>query len=172
MYRLPSCVVMQPDRLAVYGVFGLVVLVAAATGPHVGMLSIPPGGLGGADDAGTGFATVAVVSAPENGSLDAETYGDVHYLRVPDAAVEVSRVEGAPLLTLSLDVPALGYQRSSVYTIGERGPDTRSYGVSRSAIESDRIDKQVYDGSLRVVLQDDRGRTVVYEGPITVRVTE
>lgn len=163
---------MQPDRLAVYGVFVLVVLVAVATGPHVGVLSIPPGGLGGSDDPGTGFAAVSVVSAPETGSLAGETYGDVHYLRIPEATVAVSRVQGAPLLTLSLDVPELGYQRSSVYTIGERGPDTRSYGVSRSAIESDRIDQPVYDGRLRIVLKDDRGRTVVYEGPITVRVTE
>lgn len=163
---------MQPDRQTVYTVSGFVVLVAVLTGPHVGLLSVPPGGLGGSDDPGTGFATVSVVSTPENASLDAETYGDVHYLRVPDANVEMSRVEGAPLLTLSLDVPALGYQRSSVYTIGERGRDTRSYGVSRSAIESDRIDQRVYEGSLRIVLQDDRGRTVVYEGPITIRVTE
>lgn len=163
---------MQPGRLTVYAVAGFVALVALLTGPHVGVLGIPEGGLGGAVDPGTGTASVEVLSGPEVATLEPETYGDVHYLRIPDATVDVSSVSGAPLLTLSLDIPELGFQRSTVFTIARGGQRTRSYGVSRVAIESNRIDRRTYEGQLRIVLQDDRGRTVLYEEPITIRVTE
>lgn len=163
---------MQPDRLTVLSVAGFVTLAALATGPQLGLLSIPPGDFGGQADPGTGSAVLTVVSAPDTATLSADQYGEVHYLRVPETSVSASGVTGAPLLTMSVSIGALGFQRSSVYEVADRGPTTRNYAVERVAIESDRIEREVYQGTLRIALQDDRGRTVLYEEPIPVQVTE
>lgn len=161
---------MRPDRLAVFSTVCLLVLVTLATGPQLGLLSVPEGGLGGADDPGTGSADLEVVSAPERATLEADEFGDVHHLTVPETTVAVSNVTGAPLLTLSVDLPDLGYRRSSVFAIPSRQGPTQSYAVERAALESDRLDRDAYEGILRIVLRDDAGRTVVYEEPITVEV--
>lgn len=161
---------MQPDRLAVFSVVGLVTFVTVATGPHLALLSIPEGGLGGGATPGSGSANLTVLSAPDSATLEAEEYGEVHYLRVPETTVAVSAVTGAPLLTLSIDIPALGFRRSSVFTVGKTGGQTRTFGVERVAIESDRLDQSTYEGTLLIVLRNDDGRTVLYEDDVTVEV--
>lgn len=161
---------MRPDRLAVFSTLGLVVLVVVATGPQLALVPVPESGLGGAADPGTGTADLEVLSAPDRATLEADEFGDVHYLTVPEATVAVSNVTGAPLLTASVDLPALGYRRSSLFAIQGRQGAARNYGVERAALDSDRLDRDAYDGTLRIVLRDDDGRTVVYEEPITVEV--
>lgn len=160
---------MHPDRLAVFSAAGLLVLVGVATGPQLALISIPEGGLGAGPDPGSGSADLEVISAPERAAFEADEYGDVHFLNVPDTTVAVSNVTGAPLLTLSLEIPALGFQRSSLFTVdGSR--HTGTYGIERVAVDSGRLDQDVYDGIFRMVLRDDDGRTVVYEHRITVEV--
>lgn len=162
---------MTVDRLIALFVAGFVVLVAVATSPYVGLVSIPEGGLGGGGVPGTGSADIAVVSAPDRATLQADRFSEVHTLRVPAAELSVSAVTGEPLLTMSVEIPSLGYQRSSLYAIADQAETNRSFHVERSTIDSSAIDRESYPGTLRIVLRDGDGRTVVYEDRISIRVT-
>lgn len=162
---------MQPDRLAVVSVAGLVVLLAVATGPQVGLLSIPEGGFGADAAPGEGTARLEVVSPPERATLVPADYADLHYIQITDPEVAVLAVSGAPLLTVTVAIPSLGYSRSSVFTIAEQGSEIRSYGIEGGAIASGRLDRDTYDGTVRLVLRDDAGETVLYEDRIAVEVT-
>lgn len=163
---------MHRDDLAVYSVAGLVVILTLATGPHLSLLSIPEGGFGSGSAIGNGHAQLAVIDPPDRATLEPADYADTHHLRVPETSVSVSNVEGAPLLTVSIDIDELGYSRSSVFTLREQSSGTRSYGIEDGSIDSDRIHEDTYEGTLRFVLRDDDGRSVLSESPITIEVTE
>lgn len=160
------------DRLVAYSVGGLIVVLALATGPFVGLVPIPEGGFGAEATPGEGSASVHVRSAPDTATLSAARYGDVHYLSVPDVSASVTGVSGKPLVTTSISIPAMGLQRSSVFTLRDNGASERSFTVDRSSIDSARVDRSEYRGSLRIVLRESAGKTVVYDEPITIRVRE
>lgn len=162
---------MQPDRVGVMATAAIVVVLALATGPLVGVLAVPKGGLGGGATPGSGSADVAVVSAPDGAVLEAGEYGELHYLTVPATTVSVSNVSGAPLLTASLDIDEIGWSRSSVFRLSPSNDGTRTYRLEGGSVESADLDRGSYDGRLRFVLRDDDGRTVIYDEPIVVEVT-
>lgn len=140
---------------------------AAATGPAVGLLDVPdpaPAALG------TGDASVEVVSVPETARLEAGTYTDVHELLVPPVVADVSALSGAPTLTASVDLPRLGFTRSSVYILRSTGRQT--VRVRPTTFDAERIRNDSYPGRLRVVLRDGAGERVLVDRPIRVEVVE
>lgn len=163
---------MHCDDLAVYSVVGLVVILMLATGPHLPLLSIPEGGFGSDGAIGEGHAQLDVIDPPDQATLEPADYADTHHLRVPETSATISNVEGTPLLTVSINIDDLGYSRSSVFTLREHTIGTRSYGIEDGSIESDRLHEHTYEGTIRFVLRDDNGRSVLFESPITIEVTE
>lgn len=162
---------MRTDRVAAFGTAATIVLLVLATGPQVGLLSIPEEGLAGGPAPGSGSATVSVIDAPDRAELAAGRYGDVHYLSVPPTTVRTSNVTGAPLLTASIEVEALGFSRSSVYTLQPEGPATRTVSIERAALEAATVDEATYDGRLRLVVRDDSGSETIYDEPVAVEVS-
>lgn len=162
---------MNPDRLAVLGTAVGIVVLTLATGPHVGLLTVPEGGFGAGETPGSGHADVTVVSVPDRGELAAGEYGDVHYLTVPDPTVRVSNVSGGPYVTLSVEVDGIWVSRTTVHTLrpGYAGP--RNLSLGRAAIEEVSVQNETLDGHLRITLYDDRGSTTVHEEQIVVEVT-
>jgi hypothetical protein len=145
---------------------GVIFLVTLATGP-LGPLSIPEGGL---EDPGTGAATVSVESAPASATLTAGDYTDVHYLEAPPVVLSVSDVRASPLLTMSLDLDELGYSHSSTFLLSSGMSGPKSFQISRSSLDSDRIAADTYNGTLRIVLRDDSGKRTVLDRNVTVEV--
>lgn len=164
---------MRLDRAAAYGCAAVIVLLALTTGPHVGLYSVPAGGMGGNGPAlGSGSADVTVLEAPERAELEAGEYGDVHYLSVPPVSVRTANVTGAPLLTASIGVDDLGFSRSSVFTLQPGDRQTREITTDRVALENETIERSTYDAHLQLVVRDDEGKRTVYDEPIVVEVVE
>lgn len=158
---------MRPLRSPTRIVAVALVCFAAATGPAVGLVAVPdpaPAALG------TGDATVEVVSAPDTASLEAGTYSDVYELAVPAVVVQVSAVSGTPTLTASVDLPRLGFSRSSVYAVRSTG--RRAIPVRPTTLDAARIRNDSYAGRLRVVLRGDAGETILVERAIRIEVEE
>jgi hypothetical protein len=161
---------MERSRAAVYATAAVIVLVTVASGPLVGAVTVPEGGVSGPAP-GTGSATVSVVSMPDRATLEPGQYGtDVYYLEVPDAAVDVSAVTGQPVLTYSLSVPELK-SRSSVFFLrpGEQGRTELS--MDRLSFDPGAVDRERYTGQLRLVLRGSGGETTLYREPVVIEVT-
>lgn len=159
---------METDRSLVVLTAAVVAALTLATGPTLGVLDVPdpsPEGLG------SGSATVTIQSTPERATLEAGQYTDVHYLDVPQTTATVAEVTGSPILTLSLDVPELGFSRSSVYVLTPDMSGEHAFAVEEASIDSARVENETYDGTLQVVLRDGSGRTDLVEEPVTVEVS-
>jgi len=162
---------MDAARGTVFAVAGVIVLVAVATGP-VGLVSVPDERFGGGPP-GTGNATVTVVSSPGQPTLEAGRQGgDVYYLRVPDAKVEVADIRGNPILEYSIDIESLTYARSSVHFLGESGTGTRSVSFQSDTFEADRLDRGTYRAELAVVVRANGTERTVYNETTAVEVQE
>ncbi|WP_340100243.1 hypothetical protein [Salinibaculum salinum] len=160
---------MDRGALVVSIVTAIILLATAATGTP--LWTVPEAG---ADQAplGQGSASVSVVSMPDTATLDpGRQGGDVYYLRVPDATVDVSQLRGNPILTYSIDIDGLGYSTSSVNALANTGEGQTSLSISDVALEEDRLTQDRYEGELRLVLRGDGEETVVYSEPITIEVT-
>jgi hypothetical protein len=160
---------MTPGRTVVLAAVSLILLVTAATGTP--LWTVPEMGANQAP-LGQGTASVSVVSMPDTATLDpGRQGGDVYYLRVPDATVEISQLRGNPILTYSIDIDGLGYSTSSVNALATTGEGQASLSISDVALEGDRLTQDRYEGELRLVLRGDGDEQVVYSEPITVEVT-
>jgi hypothetical protein len=162
---------MERSRVAVYATVAVIVAVTVASGPLVGAVTVPEGGVSGPAP-GTGNATVSVVSMPDRVTLEPGAYDtDVYYLEVPDAVVDVSAVTGKPVLTYSLSVPELK-SRSSVFFLqpGEQGRTELS--MDRLSFDPAAVDREQYTGELRLVLRGSGGKLTLYSEPVVVEVAE
>jgi hypothetical protein len=146
-----------------------ILLGAAATGPVVGLVDVPDPG---PDELGTGQADLEIRSVPERATLSSGTYTDVHRLDVPPIRARLDSVSGTPAVTASLDVDELGFSRSSVFALDGGSTGDRSFRISRTSIESHRVQNDSYRGRLRLVLRDSRGSTVLVDEAIRIVVTE
>ncbi|MHB9285731.1 hypothetical protein ACKVMT_01665 [Halobacteriales archaeon Cl-PHB] len=163
---------MDAGRLAVLGVVTVVLVVTVATGPLVGAVDVPKQGLGANADIGSGNATLSVAEAPSEGTLATGQYDDLRYLTIPDATVEIADVEGAPILTYTVDIEAIGYSRSSVYVITKRSEGTLALELQRDDVERSRLENDSYEARLQILLRTDGTERVVYEDMIPVGVEE
>ncbi len=160
---------MEWSRVAVYATVAVIVVVSVASGPLVGAVTVPEGGVSGPDP-GTGNATVSVVSVPDRVTLEPGAYDtDVYYLEVPDAVVDVSAATGKPVLTYSLSVPELR-SRSSVFFLqpGERG--RQKLPMERLSVDPAAVDQERYAGELRLVLRGSGKEVTLYSEPVVVEV--
>ena len=162
---------MDVDRGAVFAVTAVVLLVTVSTGP-LGPLDVSTQRFGG-EAPGTGNVTVTSVSIAGQPTLEpGRQGGDVYYLRVPDAEVEIPDLTGNPSLTYSLDIEAFAYSRSSVHFLGPAGPGTRGISLARDTFEADRIDRDAYPARLELVLRGNDTERTVYNETTTVEVLE
>jgi hypothetical protein len=161
---------MNPGRAVVFTAVGVIVLVTAASGTP--LWSVPEKGAGQAP-LGDGTASVSVVSTPEQATLEpGRQGGDVYYLRVPDTEIEVSQLRGNPLVSYSIDIDELGYSRSSVTSLGTVGEGGARLSLSEDALDGTRLERQEYEGQLRLVLRGNDEEQVLYDQPITIEVQQ
>lgn len=145
-----------------------IILVTLATGP-IGLLSIEPAD-SGFEGIGSGNATVTVLSTPDEVTIrESGTGQDVYYLEVPPARVEVSDLNGNPLLTYSLSIEEMGYTVDSLNPLGELGEGTHEITIDRRAFEAHEIDRDQYQGTLELVLRGD-AETVEFTQNVTIEV--
>ena len=159
---------MSYGRATVLAALGVILLVTAASGTP--LWTVPAQGSGQAP-LGSGSASVSVVSAPENATLDpGRQGGDVYYLNVPDSDVQISQLRGNPLLTYSIDIDQLGYSRSSVTGLATVGEGRASLSLSQDTLTAGQLEQDQYNATLRIVLRGNGEEQVLYDQPVTVEV--
>ncbi|MEF8886080.1 MAG: hypothetical protein V5A44_13300 [Haloarculaceae archaeon] len=159
------------DRSGVFvaAVVAVIVTVAVVSGPAVGLVDLTTRPLEGV---GQGSATVDDVEAPETARFDRGLAADSYVLTVPDARVHVAAIEGRPLVSYELSIPAMGYSRTTTHFL--RADDTGWVALSleSNTFPPGRIDQSSYEGELSLVLRVDDTERELYRGPVTVEVTE
>ena len=159
---------MTSGRTVVVGAVGVILLVTAASGTP--LWTVPAQGSGQAP-LGSGSASVSLVSAPETATLDpGRQGGDLYYLNVPDATVEIAQLRGNPTLTYSLAIDRLGYSRSSVTGLATVGEGEASLSLAQDTLREGRLTRDQYEGRLRLVLRGDGGEQVLSNRTVTVEV--
>jgi len=146
----------------------LVLATLVATGPLVGVTAVGPSESG----LGEGTATVEDVHLATPLSMTPGRFGTgVVYLRIPDAGVELSAVEGRSRLVYRVAVPALGFDRVGTRTIAT--------GRTRAAVEmSDRafapaaVNASRYRARVTVRVQSFAIDRTVFDRNVTVEVRD
>lgn len=166
-----SVVMMDSERVVVYGVIGIVLGTTLVSGPFVGAVDFTTAPE--RPSIGDGNATIGEVSLPASAEITEGRYGSgEYYLRVPDASVEVENVSGRPLLAYEISIPAIGYSRTTSHFISPS--DTGSYALSleRDSMKRSMVENDSYSGTLRVFLRSNGTEQRLAARNITVEVTE
>ncbi|WP_372480586.1 hypothetical protein ACAH01_06245 [Halomicrobium sp. HM KBTZ05] len=162
---------MDVDRAVVWGVVGLVAVTTLVSGPLVGAVDLT-------SDAetpayGSGSVTVESASLPERATLTAGRFGAGEYtLRVPDATVAITAVEGRPLLVYRLEIDERGYTRSTTHFLSTESVGSYAASMSDDTFPPDTVNRTSYEGRLQVVVRANDTSRVVAERSTTVEVIE
>lgn len=158
---------MNRERVVLVATVGLLLGVTFASGPLIGVSLTEPESFA----PGSGTVEASVAATPDTATLKRASHGGgVYYLRADPIPVEVSNVSGQPSLGYEIVVPDLGHASSSVTFLDEEREGTLQLEFDPSTIEEDRVDRESYDGELRVVATDSSGRRVLAETNVTVEV--
>jgi hypothetical protein len=161
---------MDRGRAAVYAAAGIILGVTLLSGPAIGLvdLTTPRYDMSGL---GEGSAAVDEVELPSSVALDRGYQSQSYYLTVPDARVRFAAVEGKPTVAYGVDIPALGYSRSTTHFLRDGTDGWTSLSLRQDTLADGRVDAERYDGRLSLVLRDSDGRTVVANRTVPVEVT-
>lgn len=161
---------MHPGRVAVGVAVCVVVLVTGATATP--LWDVPERGAGTAA-LGTGTATVSVVSAPDSATIEpGRQGGNVYYLRVPDAEINVTELDGNSVLTYRISIDQLGKTRSSVHAVGELGEGRSRLSIDQIALDGSTVQRQQYEATVSIVLRPSGEEQVLYSETIQIEVEE
>jgi len=162
---------MDRERATVWSVVGLVVATTLVSGPLVGAvdLTTEPD----TDTLGSGSVTVGSPSLPAEATITAGRFGAGQYtLRVPDATVEITAVEGRPILAYRLSIPQRGYSRSTAHFLTARNAGTFSLSMADDSFDPSTVDRSEYSGAIEIVARANGSERVVANRTITVTVVE
>ncbi|WP_436932114.1 hypothetical protein [Halosimplex halobium] len=162
---------MDRGRVAVYAAAAVIVAVTVLSGPAVGLvdLTTPRYDMSGL---GEGSAAVDEVDLPSSVSLDRGYQSQSYYLTVPDARVRFATVEGKPTVAYGIDIPALGYSRSTTHFLRDGDAGWASLSLREDTFAEDAVDADRYEGELSLVVRDSDGKSVVANRTVPVEVRE
>ena len=161
---------MERERATVWGVVSLVVVTTLVSGPLVGAVDLTTEP---EMDFGTGSMTVDSVTLPDRATLSVGRFGAGEYtLRVPDASVEISAVDGRPLLVYRLSIRERGYTRSTVHFVSQKNVGTYPLSLSDDSFDRASVANDSYQGRLEVIARANERSRVITAQQITVEVVE
>jgi len=162
---------MDRGRAVVYAVTGLILGVTVLSGPAIGLIDLttPRYDMSGL---GEGNVTIDGIELPSSVVLDRGYQSQSYYLTVPDARIRFVAIEGKPTVAYGIDVPALGYSRSTTHFLSDGTVGWTSLSLRQDTLSDDAVDAERYDGRLSLVLRDSDGKTVLANRTVAVEVTE
>ena len=145
----------------------VVLVTLVVTGPLVGVdAGTPEASLG------DGTATVEDVRLASPLTMTPGRFGTgVVYLRIPNAAVELSSVQGRSRLVYRVAVPALDFNRVGTRTISS-GATRTTVGMSDRAFVPETLANDSYRANVSVRLQSFAVDRTVFERNATVEVPD
>lgn len=164
---------MDIARVAVWLTVGIIVSVTIISGPLVGAVDFTPNTSNddGTFAPGTGKVDVEVHSLPTEAKLEKGSYGaGAYYLRVPDATVNIKRVEGQPMLVYKLRIPEMGFSRGTTHFLDAGTAGTRNIALEEGTLAPDKVTKDSYAGELLILVRAGDGERIVTRQNVTVDV--
>lgn len=162
---------MDAERATIWGVVGLVVVTTLVSGPLVGAVDLTTEPDRPA--LGSGSVTVASASLPERATLTAGRFGaDEYTLAVPDATVEITAVDGRPILVYRLSIRERGYTRSTTHFLSDRNTGPYALSLADDSFPPSTVQNDSYAGHLQVIVRANGTSRVVAEQAIPVEVVE
>lgn len=159
------------SKWPVVAVVAIIVVTTLASGPLVGAVDLT-----NEPDRpafGHGNVTISNADLPTNATLRKARFGAGGYeLRVPSATVDLENVTGYPRLVYEVEIPELGYSRSTTHS---PPPDeVRSYTltIERGTLETDDIEASSYAGTVSIARMADHEKHEIVSGDVTVEVVE
>jgi hypothetical protein len=148
----------------------VVLLVAFAYGPLV-----PGFGLADPQSASyepaTGNVDVSVVDLPDMLTLERTTFGaSTFVLESNMASVNVSNVEGNPLVVYDLFVPELEYNRQAYRILSPDVDGVLTLTQDSASIQPYRVNDTTYNATITILVRSDVGKRVLTEKNVTIRV--
>lgn len=120
---------------------------------------------------GTGTINATVVSTPDHATLEAAKYNiEKYHLRAQPVELQIAGATGQPTLSYEIFIEELSYTRSSVTFLDSSISGTYFLEFEAVRFDADRIDRDQYNGLLRIVVVD-QDRTLA-ETEIRIEVTE
>ena len=157
--------------VVVPAVVAIIAVTAVAFGPLVAGVSL-------ADEREVTFGnegTILFESAelPSMATIQQPSYGAAnYYLTVPAATVTLGGVSGQPTLVYTVEIPALGYQRSSTYLLDTATGPRFEATMSAGTLTDQSFDRTEYNGTLSLGVRNASSQRTLTQQPITVRVVE
>lgn len=160
---------MDRSRLLVWGAVVLICCVPVLSGPVVGLVDLTKAPL---DGVGDGSATVDAVEAPDTGQFDRALSSDSYVLKVPDARIHVAAIEGRPLVSYKISIPAIGYSRGTTHFLSPDDTGWVDISLKSETFAPQRVDQSSYEAQLSLILRVNDTEETLHDGPITLEVTE
>jgi hypothetical protein len=162
---------MDLSRTLVAGTVTVIIGVALLSGPLVGAVDLTQARSDDTGELGQGSAEATVVSLPDDPRLVKGQYGsETYYLQVAPATVDVSNVEGRPMLVYKLRIPELGYVRGTTTFLDGETTGPQQFSIAEDAVPPEQITSDEYDGELVVIVRSGNEGRVIERKPITVTV--
>jgi hypothetical protein len=163
---------MDLSRALAAGTVAVVLAVTLVSGPLVGAVDLTEA----RDDdtsgeLGFGSVEATIVSLPDDPRLVKGQYGSgAYYLRVGPATVDVSNVEGRPMLVYKLRIPELGYARGTTTFLDGGMSGSQRFSIDEAAVSPEKVTREAYDGELVVLVRSGNESRVIERRPVTVTV--
>jgi len=164
-------------RWVAYGVVGLVLSVTLLSGPLVGAvdLSYERSAFDYSPDENLGDGTVDVTvrGMPDTLYLVQGDYGAQSYrLQVPPASVDVTSVEGHPLLSYKIRFPAMGLIRVTPTFLSPGDTGVMDLEIDSETYAPDAVTEDEYEAQLILLKRENGTMTVIEERTVTVEVVK
>ncbi len=136
-----------------HATLALIAITAVLSGP-VGPLDLTaePTSCSADVPLGTGNATITPVTIPEEATVTKSEFGaEVYRLDVPDAAVNVSTLQGRPLVVYRIQLSELGRTIGTTTVLSDCTTGTRTLSIDTATFEPNRVTEQEYNATLSIV---------------------
>jgi len=160
---------MDRSRLAVWGTVLVICSVPVLSGPVVGLVDLTKAPL---DGIGDGSATVDAVEAPDTARFDRALSSDSYVLKVPDARIHVAAIEGRPLVSYKISIPAMSYSRATTHFLSDDDAGWVEISLASETFAPDRVSQSAYEAQLSLVLRVNDTKQTLHDGPVTLEVAE
>jgi len=160
---------MDRSRLLVWGAVVLICCVPVLSGPVVGLVDLtkPP-----LDGVGDGSATIDDVQVPDTARFDRALSSDSYVLKVPDARIHVAAIEGRPLVSYKLSIPAMRYSRATTHFLSADDTGWVAVSLATETFAPANVTQSSYEAELSLILRVNDTKQTLHDGPVTVEVTE
>ena len=156
-----------------YAALALIAITAVLTGP-IGPLDLPtdPTTCDSDIPLGTGNATITPASVPDEATLTESEFGaEVYRLDVPDASVNISGIQGRPLVVYKVHIASLGRTIGTSTMLSHCTTGQRNLSIDTATFEPDQITKPKYNATIKIVYRGSENGTKIAETLVTRNIS-